>query len=82
MKMFKVTKEDFWVDKNGNHGSRSWSHQAKDIILWMYQWYKNIMIIKNEMYNYLNVDLGLEIKENSIDEVYQLIWNHVIDEFL
>ena len=36
----------------------------------------NIMIIKNEMYNYLNVDLGLEIKENSIDEVYQLIWNH------
>ncbi len=43
---------------------------------------KNIMIIKNEMYNYLNVDLGLEIKENSIDEVYQLIWNHVIDEFL
>ena len=43
---------------------------------------KNIMIIKNEMYNYLNVDLVLEIKENSIDEVYQLIWNHVIDEFL
>ena len=43
---------------------------------------KNIMIIKNEMYNYLNVDLGLEIEENSIDEVYQLIWNNVIDEFL
>ncbi len=27
----------YWVDKNGNHGSRSWSHQAKDIIQWMYQ---------------------------------------------
>ncbi len=27
----------YWVDKNGNHSSRSWSYQAKDIILWMYQ---------------------------------------------
>ena len=43
---------------------------------------KNIVIIKNEMYNYLNIDLGLEIEENSINYVYQLIWNNVIDEFL
>jgi predicted alpha/beta superfamily hydrolase len=27
----------YWVDKNGNHGSRSWSLQAKDILHWMYQ---------------------------------------------
>ena len=43
---------------------------------------KKITIIKNDMYNYLNVELGLEIKKKSIDDVYQLIWNNVIDEFL
>lgn len=27
----------YWVDENGAHASRSWSHQAKDILQWMYQ---------------------------------------------
>ena len=32
-------KEDllYWVDEEGSHSSRSWSHQAKDILLWMYK---------------------------------------------
>ena len=27
----------YWVDQQGSHSSRSWSHQAKDILLWMYK---------------------------------------------
>ena len=27
----------YWVDKKGTHSSRSWSHQAKDILQWMYK---------------------------------------------
>ena len=27
----------YWVDEKGSHSSRSWSHQAKDILLWMYK---------------------------------------------
>ena len=32
-------KEDllYWVDEKGSHSPRSWSHQAKDILLWMYK---------------------------------------------
>ena len=33
------SKEDllYWVDEKGSHSSRSWSHQAEDILLWMYK---------------------------------------------
>ena len=27
----------YWVDEKGSHSPRSWSHQAKDILLWMYK---------------------------------------------
>lgn len=27
----------YWVDQQGSHSPRSWSHQAKDILQWMYQ---------------------------------------------
>ena len=27
----------YWVDQQGSHSSRSWSYQAKDILLWMYK---------------------------------------------
>jgi predicted alpha/beta superfamily hydrolase len=27
----------YWVDQQGSHSSRSWSHQARDILLWMYK---------------------------------------------
>tara|TARA_A100001011_G_scaffold350184_1_gene389291 strand:- start:3600 stop:4466 length:867 start_codon:yes stop_codon:yes gene_type:complete len=27
----------YWIDEKGSHSSRSWSHQAKDILLWMYK---------------------------------------------
>ena len=27
----------YWVDQQGSHSSRSWSHQAEDILLWMYK---------------------------------------------
>jgi predicted alpha/beta superfamily hydrolase len=27
----------YWVDHQGSHSSRSWSHQARDILLWMYK---------------------------------------------
>ena len=27
----------YWIDKKGTHSSRSWSHQAKDILQWMYK---------------------------------------------
>jgi len=27
----------YWIDEKGSHSSRSWSHQVKDILLWMYK---------------------------------------------
>ena len=27
----------YWVDQQGSHSSQSWSHQAKDILQWMYK---------------------------------------------
>ena len=39
LKKINFPKEDllYWVDEKGSHSPRSWSHQAKDILLWMYK---------------------------------------------
>ena len=43
---------------------------------------KNIITIKNEMYNYLGVNLKLKFEISLINEVYQFIWDEVIESFI